>query len=354
MALLLFFSCIGTAVGKVNFATLSHQASIVVGSGVSHVPLLSPNPPAPGGYLASGSSYVLFIQFTNTNGTLVGEWNEADVVTNTYTNMLQVTPIHTSFTATLNGTQFNLNVNDRTYAGSFNGNNVTIEFPQQDGTLAPITLTPASIDDYNTAISNLQDNVNQENQNAAAAQATASTLAATATATTDEQNKLASNVSNINGAIQQLTSDADFSSILKQYSDEITQMQQDYQHEQSDANGGCSNYGTVGADDGTVQSDNGTVESIDGSLQAQTSSLENDLSNVQSWVQTIQKQWDDLGHQSPTVSASDVNTAINNGNQAISQAQSSLKNAQSRATGYDNAAKQIQQQADALYNNMKC
>lgn len=118
MALLLFFSCIGAAVGKVNFVTLSHQAAIVVASGVSHVPPQSPNPPTPGGYLASGSSYVLFIQFTNTNGTLVGEWNEADVVTNTYTNMLQVTPIHTSFTATLNGTQFNLTVNDRTYAGS--------------------------------------------------------------------------------------------------------------------------------------------------------------------------------------------------------------------------------------------
>lgn len=306
LALLLFFSYIGAAVGKVNFVTLSHQAAIVVASGVSHVPPQSPNPPAPGGYLASGSSYVLFIQFTNTNGTLVGEWNEADVGTNTYTKMLQVNPIHTNFSATLNGTQFNLEVNGRTYAGSFNGNNVTVEFPQQDGTLVPITLTPASIDDYNAAITNLQDNVNQENQNAAAAQATASTLAATATATTGEQNKLAYNVSNINGAIQQLTSDADFSSILKQYADEINQMQSDYQREQSDAQSGCTNSGTVGADDGTVQSDYGSVESIDGSLQSQTSSLENDLSNVQSWVHTIQKQWDDLGQQSPNVSASDV------------------------------------------------
>jgi len=271
LALLLFFSCIGTAVGKVNFVTLSHQAAITISSGVTHVPTPMPNPPAPGGYLASGSNYVLFIQFTNTNGTLAGEWNEADVVTNTSTNMLQVIPLHTSFNAILNGTQFNLEVNGHSYAGSFNGNNVTIEFPQQDGTLAPITLTPARIDDYNTAITNLQNSVNQGNQNSADAQATASTLAATATATTDEQNSLSYDLTNIGGAISSLQSDADFSSILKQYSDEIKQMQQDYRQEQSDANGGCANSGTVGVDDGTVQVDQGTIQTIDGSLQVQIS-----------------------------------------------------------------------------------
>src|SRR5260370_37719135 len=130
--------------------------------------------------------------------------------------MRQVTPIHTSFSAFLNGTQFNLDVNGRQYAGSFDGNNVTIEFPQQDGTLAPITLTHARIDNYNNAITNLQNTVNQENQNTADAQATASTMAATATATSDEQNRLNYDLANIGRAISSLQSDADFSSILKQ------------------------------------------------------------------------------------------------------------------------------------------
>lgn len=94
---------------------------------------------------------------------------------------------------------------------------MTIEFPQQDGTLAPITLTPSSIDDYNTAISNLQSTVYQDNQNAANAQATVSTFAATATATTDEQNRLNYDLQNIGSAISSLNSDANFSSLFGQY-----------------------------------------------------------------------------------------------------------------------------------------
>ncbi len=354
LALLLFFSCIGTAVGKVNFTTLSHQAGIVVSSGVSHVPLLPANPPAPGGYLASGSDYVLFIQFTNTNGTLSGEWNEALMATNTYTNMLQVNPFHTSFSAILNGTQFNLDVNGRTYAGSFDGHNVTIEFPQQDGTLVPITLTPASIDDYNTAITNLQNSVNQENQNSADAQATARTLAATATVTSDEQNRLSNDLANIGGAISSLQSDADFSSILKQYSDEISQMQQDYQHEQSDANGGCANNGTVGVDDGTVQVDQGSIQVIDGSLQVQISSLQSDLANVEDFVQKIQQHWNNLGKVAPNVSQNDINAAVQKGTNAINQAKANLQSAQNQAAGFDSQAKHIVGQADSLSNNMHC
>ena len=354
LALLLFFSCIGTAVGKVNFITLSHQAGIAVSSGVSHVPLLPANPPAPGGYLASGSSYVLFIQFTNTNGTLVGEWNEADVVTNTYTNMLQVTPIHTSFSALLNGTQFNLNVNGRTYAGSFNGNNVTIEFPQQDGTLVPITLTPASIDDYNTAITNLQNGVNQENQNSADAQATASTLAASATATTDEQNRLNNDLANIGGAIQQLASDSDFSSLFKDYTDNLSQMQAQYQTEKNDASQGCSNASQVGADANQVSAYNNQTSADDNQFQADTNQVSTNLANVQDFVNKIEQHWSDLGQSSPGVTQNNIDSAVHNGNTAIQNAQAAISSATSRIHGYDATSQQILQQANNLYSSMNC
>src|SRR5258708_15394440 len=219
------------AVGDVNFVTQSRQAAIAVSPGVTSVPTLTPNPPTPGGYLTTGSNYVLFIQFTNTNGTLSGEWNEADVVTNTYKNILQVSPFQTSFSAFLNGTQFNLDVNGRTYAGSFDGNNVTIEFPQQDGTLAPITLAPASIDNYNNAITNLQNTVTQENQNTADAQATT-------TATTNEQQATSDANAQLGNALNQLGADTNtlssisFSDTLNAYASSWQQMQKDYAQEQ--------------------------------------------------------------------------------------------------------------------------
>jgi len=354
--LLLFFSLIGVAVGSLRFVTQSHQVLKPGSPGVKEVSTLTPNPLPPGGYLASGSTYVLFIQFTNTNNTLSGEWNQATIITNTVNNMLQVSSFQTNFSAFLNGTQFNLDESGRTLAGSYNGNNVTIEFPQQDGTLAPITLTPASIDDYNTAITNLQNTVNQDNQNAADVQATSIALSATATATADQQNRLNYDLQNIGGAISSLNTDANFNSLFGQYQNDLNQEQKDYQTEQTDAQAGCSNgnAGVVASDVGAIQSDVGTIQSDDGAFGSDKSAVSSDISNVQSFIDAIQQHWNNLGRQSPGVTQSDIDTALHKGNTAIQNAQAAIGSATSKIQGYDSTAQQILQQAKNLYNSMNC
>ncbi len=354
LALLLFFSSIGTALGRANLAPHANQASTDQTHPTPSGQTLTTYPTAPGGYLASGSKYVLFLQFTNTNGILSGEWNEADVVPSTSANVMQVNPFHTSFSALLNDTQFNLTVNGHTYAGSFDGNNVTIEFPQQDGTLAPFTLTPASIDDYNTAITNLQSAVNQKNQNAANAQATASTLAATATATTDEQNRLNYDLQNIGSAISSLNSDANFSSLSGQYQNDLNQEQKDYQTEQNDASGGCSNASQVSADVNQVQADTNQITADDNQFQADKNQISSDVSVVQDFVNKIEEHWNDLGKSSPGVPQNDIDTAVHNGNTALQNAQAAISSATSQIHGYNATSQQILQQANNLYSSMKC
>jgi hypothetical protein len=354
LALLLFFSCIGTAVGRANLAPHSNQAATIQTVTLTSAQTPTTNPPSPGGYLASGSNYVLFIQFINTNGTLSGEWNEADVVSNTSTNVLQVNPFHTSFSAFLNGTQFNLAVNGRTYAGSFDGNNVTIEFPQQDGTLAPITLTLSSIDNYNNAITNLQNNVNQENQNTADVLATASTMAATATATTDEQNRLNYDLQNIGSTISSLNTDANFNSLFGQYQNDLNQEKKDYQTEQNDASGGCSNANQVSADVNQVQADYNQITADDNQFQADSNQVSSDLSVVKDFVNKIEQHWNDLGKSSPGITQNDIDAAVHNGNAAIQNAQGALSTSTSQIHGYDATSQQILQQANNLYSSMKC
>jgi hypothetical protein len=354
LALLLFCFCIGTALGRADLSSHAHQALTDQTDSSPSGQTPTTYPPAPGGYLASSSNYVLFLQFTNTNGMLSGEWNEADIVPSTTTNVMQVNPFHTSFSALLNGTQFNLIVNGHTYAGSFDGNNVTIEFPQQDGTLAPITLTPASINDYNTAISNLQSTVNQENQNAADAQATASTLAATATATTDEQNRLNYDLQNISSANSSLNSDANFSSLFGLYQNDLNQEQKDYQTEQHDASAGCSNASQVSADLNQVQADTNQITADDNQFQADKNQISSDVSVAQDFVNKIEQHWNDLGKTSPGVTQNDIDTAVHNGNTALQNAQDALSSATAQIHGYDATSQQILQQANNLYSSMKC
>jgi len=348
--ILLSFFILLSACGSQTAGTSSNQNTQNTGN--------SANPPAPGGYLATGSNYVLFIQFTNTNGILSGEWDEADETTD---NPPQVRTFNSTFSANLAGTQFNLSVNGRTYAGSFDGSNFTIEFPQTDGTLAPISLSAASIDDYNNAVRQLQQNVSQQDQQVAdnqatavAAQATAVAAQAAATATTDEQNRLNYDLANIGGATQQLASDSNFSSALNGYANDINQMKKDYQTEQHDASGGCSNESQVQLDANQLQIDANQIGVDDNGFSLDTNQVSTDIPNVQDFVNKIEQHWNNLGKSSPGVTQNDIDTAVHNGNTAIQNAQAAVSSATSQTHGDDATAQQILQQANKLSSSMKC
>src|SRR5258708_6075078 len=348
--ILLSFFILLSACGSQTAGTSSNQNTQNTGN--------SANPPAPGGYLATGSNYVLFIQFTNTNGILSGEWDEADETTD---NPPQVRTFNSTFSANLAGTQFNLNVNGRTYAGSFDGSNFTIEFPQTDGTLAPISLSAASIDDYNNAVRQLQQNVSQQDQQVAdnqatalAAQATAVAAQAAAKATTDEQNRLNYDLANIGNAINSLNSDANFSSLFQEYQKDIGQEQKDYQTEQTDAKAGCSNASVVAGDASVVSGDVSVINRDDSVFQGDNNVESTDISGVQDFVSKIEQHWNNLGKSSPGVTQNDIDTAVHSGNSAIQNAQAAVSSATSQTHGYDATAQQILQQADKLSSSMKC
>ncbi len=341
LLILLSFFILLSACGSQTPGTSSNQNTQNTGN--------SANPPAPGGYLATGSNYVLFIQFTNTNGILSGEWDEADETTD---NPPLVRTFNSTFSAILAGTQFNLSVNGRTYAGSFDGSNFTIEFPQTDGTLAPISLSAASIDDYNNAVRQLQQNVSQQDQQIADNQATAVAAQATAADIADEQNRLATDLQNMGGEISSLNTDADFSSLLAEYQKDIDQEQKAYQTEQTDAQAGCS--GSASYDDGVVSYDKGVVDYQDGVLSYQNSLVQTDIANVQDDINKITQHWNNLGKSSPGVSQADIDNALQNGNNAIKRAQANQQDAHNKANNFDATAKQILQQADNLYASMHC
>ncbi len=107
----------------------------------------------------------------------------------------------------------------------------------------------------------------------------------------------------------------------------------------------------------------GLLGADDGSFQAQQAPINNDLSTVQQDIQTVQSDWQQLqnavaanstGTPSAAFTSEDVNTAVQAAQNQIASSQNTLKNAQTQATTYDNEAKQLKQQADALAANMHC
>jgi len=330
---------------------------------------------APGGYLSTSNTHVLFIQWTNNNGQLSGQLQEVYISSS---NPMQVQQENEAITGTLNGSQVSLSISvfgfTKTITGTYDGSTLTLVIPDQNGQLDTVVLQSATVDDYNKAAATFESNIaGQANQATATAQAqeiqaqneqaTATALQSQQQAVTDANNALGSDLSNLKSETSNLANDTNFNSVFQSYAQDWQQMQKDYQQEQTDAQGGCSNVGTVGADDGSIGADEGAIGADDGAFQAQEAPINNDISNVQQNIKTVQADWQQLqnaiaanttGNPTAAFSSNDVNQAIQTAQNQLNNSQTALKNAQTKATGYDNEAKQLKQQADAIVANMHC
>ena len=340
----------------------------------------------PDGYLATDTTGVYFVQFTESNNQLSGHIQMDEISGNSPPQTKSYT---VPFTGTQNGQSITLNltifgITWSSLTGSFNDNTLTLQIPQQDGHLSNVIFNAASTNQYNQAVDALQQQVatatTRYNNNEATttaqynnAQATTTAQQATATALTQEQQAVNNANSQLQSALSTLKSDTGtltgFSetNTLSSYAKDWQQMQNDYAHEQQDAQNGCGdgnyNYGTVQYDAGTVDYDFGSIQYDDGSLNYDKNTYTGELSPVQNDVQTVQQDWTQLQqavHNNPSdtpapeFTANDVNTALQSAQNAESQAGKIWKSAAQAAGQYDQEAAALKQNADALPTSMHC
>ena len=132
--------------------------------------------PVGSGYLAVLTNEVDFIQWTNTNGEFNGTMQ---VVTNTTSNNFfgnshstKTTSQTLSITGSIHGKQLSISINfGSTLFGTFSGNSFVVNFPQSDGTLAPMTFTKTTTAAFNNAVNELKNEAQAANVAASAQQA---------------------------------------------------------------------------------------------------------------------------------------------------------------------------------------
>lgn len=151
------------------------------------------------GYLASGNGYVDFIQWNDNNGRLSG-------TAQTVTTKGQPPNMSTSSnTLSLTGTLSDLSISisfsgDPTTSGTMAGGSFVLNFPQTNGTLAPVTFASASARQFNVAVNSLSQQVAQANQSEANAQALQ-----------QEQQKIGNDAASVNSDISGLADRSLFS-----------------------------------------------------------------------------------------------------------------------------------------------
>jgi hypothetical protein len=144
----------------------STTASSSVGSSAT-VPNVSP---VGGGYLASGDGYVDFIQWTNDHGQLSGRAQAIGV--SGQPPSMQTTNETLTISGSLHGSTLSLSFNGGAATfGTLSGNGFTLNFPQSDGTLAPISFHYAAATDFDAQVVAIGRNVVAANASEANAEA---------------------------------------------------------------------------------------------------------------------------------------------------------------------------------------
>jgi len=131
-------------------------------------------PPVGTGYLATGRSTVIFIQWNDVNGTLSGTAQDVALTGTAPTLHLSSSSLRVS--GELTGSRITLSFDGGVQEfGTLSSGSFTVNFPQSDGTLAPVTFTTATTAAYNQAVEKLRAEVAADNTAARNAEARAKT-----------------------------------------------------------------------------------------------------------------------------------------------------------------------------------
>jgi hypothetical protein len=139
-------------------------------------------PPAAGTshvWVGGDATSAVMVQLTRQDNSLTGTFDEAGL---DGVESARVKPVHVAFTGTVDGTALTLTLSGglgfaTTVSGSLSGDEMILQAPQGDGSIAAVTLRPSSVDAYNRQVAGVQATA-QANADASVAAADAAASAA--------------------------------------------------------------------------------------------------------------------------------------------------------------------------------
>lgn len=289
------------------------------------------------GSLADLSSEVIFIQWNQSGDSFSGTAQDDSVTGNPPDQTLSSQTLNV--TGQLNGSSISLSFNsgDQEF-GTIEFGHFTLNFPQQDGTLAPVTFHAASSNEFNADVGTLHSEISQDNQTAANQQAIAR-----------QEAVINGDIKSVNGDISGLTN-ATLSSDLDPLSGDVQRTQSDLaatasQAQTAEGESGsqtqCYDAGTADYDAGTVVYDAGTVEYDTHSVESDVQSLRSAISAIGSDFQKLHSDEQALPTYHPNApNQGAVDQAIATAQQVIGSAVSTTNGAVATVNGYVTSAYQ--------------
>jgi hypothetical protein len=279
------------------------------------------------------------------NGATLLQWPSGSTVSGTYRTAElsgtapdeQLSTSSGALTGTVTGPSVSLD-----FAGSQQvfgqlGTSLTLQMPQQDGSVQPITCKPGTTSGWNTALGSLSSQASSDNAEANQQQQQQNI----SNAITQAEQQLASDIATLTQDATTLDNDKTLAGDIQQMQNDYATEQAEYQTELGDScpdkSGDAS---TVGGDASTVGGDLSTLQGDISTLQA--NNVSHDLAAVQSDTNTITNLG---GTPNP-----DPSSAIAEGNKALSDLNSAIAWATSNGNSINSQAQQLATQAQAAAN----
>lgn len=300
--------------------------------------------PVGSGFVATGSGYVMFIEW-HKQGTTVSGTTQYDYAEGTAPNA-KVSSQTNSVTGDVNGTQISLSFDgDAPTFGTFAGQSFTIDFPQPDGSLGPVTFDAASASQFNQALAALQQQVSATDaqaQQAADVQHQESVIDADAQTVSGDTDALGQDsdaaASSLGAFAASLDSEeTDLATTAKAEQKVVAESKQS----PADDPTVCSDADGVASDADGVTSDADGVTSDADVVEGAVSTVRNDIAHLQ--TDSAQLQQDESGlptYQPNAPTQATIDQAIKSANDAVSAAIAGTNAAVDQANGYATTAYQ--------------
>jgi hypothetical protein len=290
----------------------------------------------PASYLDRAPNGAVFVQWTrdgsNVNGTLAEAYTDAS-------DPLQLKSENEAFHGVVNGSSVTLTFDQgfgtsTNWNGTLDGDNMTLTYTSDGGTVKTLPFQPGTIDDYNAAVADTQHRVavaQHEKAKVDAAAAVQAQQQASEQAVDADAGVAASDITDLQNAAAAPSSD------LPSTADDVRSMRGDVQTAANDleTTRHAGKYDTC-SDADTVSSDADTMLSDQDTLVSDQDTLGSDFDSIVSTIQQLQSDWSKLKQEklaSPGYTPSDVPSATDVAN-AIAAAKRAMQAARGTMNGY--------------------
>lgn len=258
-------------------------------------------------WVAADPAAAVMIQVTRQDDALSGTLDETRLKSS---DAMMVTPMHAAFTGTIDGTALTLSFPAglgfvTNISGTLSGDTMTLQSPQDDGSVASLTLKPGSIDTYNQGASAVQASAQANadaNTAAAASAADAKQQQDSQAGIRDAADRVARDVAALQPALNPGPDFSAFDSDLAAARTDLATAKTDAARAatESDEGSACSDASSAASDAASVESDAASIDSDTASVDSEIDSVNTAARGLQQSLSAYQQSAAAMPGYTPT------------------------------------------------------